>query len=197
MEIKELESLWSEMDRELEKQKKLTNSLIMEMTQQKYSNKFQKLSVYETLGGVVCFLAGIYLVTQFGKLDTWYLQFCGAFTILILFVLPVLTLRSLHRIQTMNIGNSSLKDTIVTYTRAKNRLLFIQRLGVYLGIVLMFTLLPVASKIGSGKDLFLESKAWYLYLPVMAVFFFFFARWGYGCYKNITTSAEDLLREME
>ncbi len=45
MEIKDLESLWSEMDQELKNQKKLTNSLIMEMTQQKYANKFQKISV--------------------------------------------------------------------------------------------------------------------------------------------------------
>jgi hypothetical protein len=61
----------------------------------------------------------------------------------------------------------------------------------------MLTILPVASKIGNGKDLFVETAAWYIYVPVMGVFLFFFARWGYGCYKRITKSAENLLRELE
>jgi biotin transporter BioY len=197
MEIKDLESLWSDMDRELEKQKKLTNTLIMEMTQQKYSNKFQKISVYETIGGIICFVAGIYFLAQFSKLDTWYLQLCGALTVLALFLLPILTLRSLYRIQGMNISDRTVSETIIRYTRAKDQLLFLQRLGMYLSVVLMLTILPVASKISSGKDMFVETSTWYLYIPIMAVFLFFFARFGYGCYKRITSSAENLLRELE
>ncbi|NER11286.1 hypothetical protein SAMN06265375_103359 [Muriicola jejuensis] len=197
MEIKDLESLWSEMDRELENQKKLTKTLIMEMTQQKYSNKFQRVSVFETIGGIICILAGVFIMTQFSELDTWYLQLCGVLTILILFVLPVLTLRSLYRVQTIQISDKAVSETIVGYVKAKNQLLFLQRLGIYLSVVLMLTMLPVASKISSGKDLFQESTAWFLYVPVMSVFLFFFARWGYGCYKSLTDSAEDLLRQME
>ncbi len=197
MEIKDLESLWSEMDRELENQKKLTKSLIMEMTQQKYSNKFQRISVFETIGGIICILAGVFIMTQFSELDTWYLQLCGVITILILFVLPVLTLRSLYRVQSIQITDKAVSETIAGYVKAKNHLLYLQRLGIYLSVVLMLTILPVASKISNGKDLFQESTAWFLYVAVMAVFLFFFARWGYGCYKNITNSAEDLLRQME
>ncbi|GGD39021.1 hypothetical protein [Muriicola marianensis] len=197
MEIKDLESLWSEMDQELKNQKELTNSLIMEMTQQKYSNKFQKISVVETLGGIICVLAGIYLLFNFQALDTWYLQLCGIVSVIVLFVLPAVTLRSLYRVQSIKIADKTVSETIAGYVKAKNRLLFLQRLGIYLSFALMLTILPVASKISSGKDLFLESSAWYIYIPVMAVFLFFFARWGYGCYKNITQSAEDLLRGME
>ncbi len=197
MELKDLESLWSEMDRELENQKKLTNTLIMEMTQQKYSNKFQKISVFETIGGVICALAGFYLLFNFSVLDTWYLQLCGVITIGILFVLPVITLRALYRVQSIRISDKTVSETIVGYIKAKNRLLFLQRLGIYLSVVLMLAMLPVASKISSGKDLFLETSAWYIYIPVMAVFLFFFARWGYGCYRNITDSAEELLKQME
>ncbi|WP_373017549.1 hypothetical protein [Muriicola sp.] len=197
MEIKDLESLWSEMDQELKNQKKLTNSLIMEMTQQKYANKFQKISVYETIGGIICLLSGVLILFNFSALETWYLQLCGILSALILFVLPVITLRSLYRVQGIKITEHTVSETILKYVRAKNRLLLLQRLGIYLSFVLMLTILPVASKMGSGKDLFLETSAWYIYVPVMAVFLFFFARWGYGCYKNITQSAEELLRGME
>ncbi len=197
MELKELETLWSEMSHELEAQKKLTNELIMNMTQAKYSNKFQKISTYETIGGVICVLAGIYILMQFSVLDTWYLQLCGIFSVLFLFLLPALTLNSLRRIQKINLAEKSFKETLVNFSRAKKQLLLLQRLGIYLSFILMFTILPVASKIMKGKDLFLESNLWYVYLPVMAVFLFFFTRWGYGCYKNITSSAENLLKELE
>ncbi len=197
MELKDLETLWSDMDRELKNQKELTNTLIMEMTQQKYSNKFQRLSIFETIGGIICFIAGIYLLTRFSSLDTWYLRLCGAITVLVLFLLPLLTLRALYRVQALDIGDSTIAETLIRYTKAKDRLLFLQRLGIYLSFVLMLTILPVATKISSGKDLFVETSAWYIYLPLMTVFLFFFARWGYGCYKRITSSAETLLREME
>lgn len=169
----------------------------MEMTQQKYANKFQKISMFETIGGIICLLAGVFVLINFSTLDTWYLQACGIITALILFVLPVITLRSLYRVQSIKITDSTVSETIVNYVKEKNRLLFLQRLGIYLSFVLMLTILPVLSKMSSGKDLFLETSAWYIYVPVMAVFLFFFARWGYGCYKNITQSAEDLLRGVE
>ena len=61
MEIEELQSVWSEMSAQLEKQKKLTNELIMEMTQNRYSTKFDKLTFYETIGAVISFVMAIYL----------------------------------------------------------------------------------------------------------------------------------------
>jgi hypothetical protein len=197
MELKELETLWSEMSQELETQKKLTNELIMNMTQEKYSNKFQKISTYETIGGVICIIAGIFILTKFSLLDTWYLQLCGLFTVIFLFLLPVFSLSSLRRIQKLNIADKNLKETLVSFTKAKNQLLFLQRLGIYLSFILMFTVLPVASKIMKGKDLFLDSNIFYIYLPIMAIFLFFFTRWGYGCYKSITNSAENILKELE
>ena len=197
MELKELESLWSEMSQELESQKKLTKEIIMNMTQERYSNKFKKISTYESIGAVVCIIAGLYILTKFTLLDTWYLQACGLFTIVFLFLLPVLTLNSLRRIQKLNVADKNFKDTLVSFTKAKKQLLYLQRSGIYMSFILMFTILPVASKISSGKDLFLGTKLWYVYLPIMAVFLFFFTRWGYGCYKSITNSAENILKELE
>ena len=197
MELKELETLWSEMSQELETQKKLTNELIMNMTQAKYSNKFQKISTYETIGGVICILAAIFVLSKFSLLDTWYLQLCGLFTVIFLIVLPVLTLNSLRRIQRLNIADKNIKETLVSFSKAKKQLLFLQRLGIYLSFILMFAILPVAGKIMNGKDLFVESSLLYIYLPIMAIFIFFFARWGYGCYKSITNSAENILKELE
>jgi len=85
----------------------------------------------------------------------------------------------------------------VLFEKAKNKLLLLQRVGIYLSFLLMFIILPVASKLLKNKDLFLEAGVWFVYLPIMGTFLFFFARWGYGCYKNITSSAENILNELE
>jgi len=197
MELQELQTLWSQVSQELADQKKLTNEIIMKMTQERYSNKFSKIAIYESFGAVICFLAAIYVLFNFGKLEIWYLQLCGIFTIFFLFILPVLTLKSLRRIKKINVAESNFKDTIVQFTKAKNQLLLLQRVGIYLSFLLMFTTLPVASKLLKNKDLFLETGVWYIYLPIMGIFLFFFTKWGYGCYKSITRSAENILSELE
>jgi hypothetical protein len=122
---------------------------------------------------------------------------CGVFTIALLLILPVITLRLLGKIQRMNIVKNSFKETIVSYTKTKNQLLLMQRVGIYLSFVLMFTCLPVFSKIMNNKDLFLQGKIWLTYIPVMVIFLLLFTRWGYKCYKNITNSAENILKELE
>jgi hypothetical protein len=197
MDLEEIQTIWSEMSYQLEQQKKLTNEIIMKMTQERYRTKFDNITFYETIGAVICFLAAIYLLVNINKLDTWYLLACGIFTIAFLIILPVITLGLLGKIKRMNIVKNSLKETIVGYTKAKNQLLLMQRVGIYLSFVLMFTCLPVFSKIMNNKDLFLQSKIWLIYLPIMAIFLFFFTRWGYKCYKNITNSAENILKELE
>ena len=197
MEIEELQTVWSEMSDQLEKQKKLTNELIMQMTQDRYRTKFDKITFYETIGAIVCFVMAIYLLVNIDKLDTWYLLSCGIFTITLLIILPVITLGLLGKIKRINILKNSFKETIVGYEKAKNQLLLTQRVGIYLSFILVFTCLPVFSKIMKNKDLFLQTEAWLIYLPIMAVFLFFFTRWGYKCYKNITNSAENILKQLE
>lgn len=197
MEIEELQSVWSEMSDQLEKQKNLTNELIMEMTQNRYSTKFDKLALYETIGAVICFVMAIYLLVNITKLDTWYLLSCGIFTIAFLIILPLITLGLLGKIKRINIVKNSFKETIVSYTKTRNQLLLMQRVGIYLSFILVFTCLPVFSKIMKNKDLFLQTSTLFIYLPVMGIFMFFFSRWGYRCYKNVTNSAENILKELE
>ncbi len=197
MDLDEIQKVWSEMTDQLEKQKKLTDKVIIQMTQERYKNKFDKITFYETIGAVVCFTAALYLIVNLGKLDTWYLLACGIFTVVFLVLLPIITLGLLGKMRHMNIVNKSFKETIIDYTKAKNQLLLMQKVGIYLSFVLMFTSLPVFSKIMNDKDLFLQGKTLLVYIPVMAIFLFFFTRWGYKCYRNITNSAENILKELE
>ena len=71
-----MQQTWKEMSLELEKQKKLTTTIILKMTQEKYKNKFGTITIIESIGAVICFIAAIYILINFAKLDTW---FCVAY----------------------------------------------------------------------------------------------------------------------
>jgi hypothetical protein len=199
MELEEMKSLWEEMSQKVEKQQLVTDQIIMDMTQQKYTNKFSKILVYESLGTVICFGMAVYLLFNIQKLDTWYLLGFGIFTITFLFLLPLFTLRSLTRIKRLNVAAHSYKETLVLFERSKKRVLLLQRAGIYLSLILFWAVLPVFSKIFNDKDMFtmdMNVFPW-IFTGVVFVLIIFFARWGYGCYKSITVSAEKVLRELE
>lgn len=199
MELEEIQATWTQMSEELDKQKRLTNKIIMKMTQDRYSNKFSKVSFYESLGAIICFAAAIYILMNFNKLEGWIEIICGIFTLAFLILMPILVLNSLKDVQQLNIGTKTYKETLLEYTVKKKRLLILQQIGIYASFILAFTMMPVASRIISNKDFFAVSRGipFFVGIAFALIVLFFYARWGYGCYKRITNSAEELLKEIE
>ncbi len=199
MELEELQDTWSKMSQELEKQKKLTNEIILKMTQDRYQKKFSKIRNYETVGAIICYTIAALTLLNFGKLDTWYLQLCGILTIGFLVILPTLVLKSLKKIQNLDILNGSYKKNLVVYIKEKNKLLKLQQISIFLSYVLLFIVVPVTTKIISNKNIFLTDvkPLQGVALIVALVFIFFLTRWGYRGYKKVTNSAENTLRELE
>ncbi len=199
MDLEELQLAWTQMGEELDTQKKLTKSIILEMTRTRYKNKFEKINNYEKLGAIVCFGAALYILIHFYKLDTWYLQACGVATLAILIALPILVLSSLKKIQNLDILKGTYKENLVKYTKLKSRLLGLQQIGIALSLFLMFLIIPIALKIFKDKDLFmipLNPQKW-IGFSVVFIGMLFFSRWGYKSYKKITDSAALLLEDLK
>ncbi len=197
MELEELQATWAQMSVELERQKIVTKEIILKMTQQRYSNKFKKITIYETIGSLICFVMAGYIIQHFQSLTTWYLQLSGMLCLIFLIVVPILVLRALKRIQNIAVQDTNYTDMIVRFTKAKKHLLFLQRLGIYLSFLFFLAVMPVYSMISKGEDIFLNYQTSIWYIPIMGIFLFFFARWGYRHYLNITNSAETILKELE
>lgn len=199
MELEEMQALWSDLTNQLDHQKKLTDKIIMDMTQERYSNKFRTITTMETIGAIICFVVGIYILVNFNKLDTWYLMVCGLITILFLFSLPVLALRALHKIRNINIKDKNYKEALLDYTKAKNHLMNIQKAAIFASFIIMITTSGVFAKIWSNKDFFLiERNSWaYLSFVVAILFVSFTSYWGFRSYSKLTNSAENILKELE
>jgi len=90
-----MKTLWDDMSVKVNNQKLLTDQLIIDMTLEKYKNKFNPILTIEGIGAVVLFIAAILLMLNIQKLDTWYLMSCGLCTLIYLIVMPILILRSI------------------------------------------------------------------------------------------------------
>lgn len=198
MELEEMQATWSQMSDQLENQKKLTNTVIMEMTKERYKNKIGILSKYEGIGAVICFVAAILLISRFYKLDTWYLLASGIFTVCYLIVLPVVVLRSINSMKNIDLTNNTYKETLIAYAKKKRQFLLTQKAGIYLNFILLAVSFPVVVKVFKGKDIFITNiDLLYWYIPIMAVFLILFSIWVYGKYKKVTASASHILEELE
>jgi MFS family permease len=199
MQLEEMKNLWDEMSLKIDSQQQLTNKLIMEMTQQKFKSRFSTLSLYETIGTVICFAAAIFIILNMNKMDTWYLMLCGILSLVILIVLPILSLKSINGLKKLNLSKNSYKETLIEFSKRKKNMMFIQKFSVGISIILMWMITPVFSMIFNGKDFFTQehSTGLLVFYAATTIGVVFFARWGYGCYKRITTSAEKDLKELE
>jgi hypothetical protein len=196
MEFEEMKSLWGEMSEKIEQQKKLTDSLIIKMTKSDYKNKIKKIFIPELIGAVMCFAGALFILISYQKLDTWYLMVCGIVSVLILFLLPVLSFNAMHKIRSVNILKNNYKESLLEYSKGKQQFVFIQKLSFYLGAVLLLTILPVMGQLTAGKDLFIESRLW-LWYAIGYPFFYGFSKWVFRKYAKATVEAGDILKELE
>lgn len=199
MELEELQLAWTQMGKELETQKKLTNGIIMEMTRNKYKNRFKRTYNYEAVGTFVCFGIALYIVFHFDTLDTWYLRACGVIALVFLVVLPFLVLSALKQIKNLDIFNGTYKENLIKYTKSKTRLLRLQQISITASFVMLFIIIPITAKIFNNIDVFLiplKAEQW-VGFAIVFVGMLFFSRWGYRSYQKITDSAALLLEDLK
>ncbi|EHQ27691.1 hypothetical protein [Mucilaginibacter paludis] len=196
MELEEMEHLWAEMSVRMETQKKISDSLIIKMTQLNYRNKINKIWIPEAAGYLVCFAELVFIVLNFQKLTTWYLVACGFISALILLILPVLSIRAIRTMLSVNIAANNYKQSLIAYSKGKTQLLFAQKSSFFLGAVLLLVIFPVMGMLIGGKDVFKSIRVWYWYIIVYP-FFYAFAGWVFKRYMKMATDAEHILKELE
>ncbi len=199
MELEEMQTLWTQMNSQLESQKKLTNKLIMEMTQQKFRNRFYTLSLFETAGAVICFVFALIILINLDKMNTWYLMVCSLITLLFLIVLPALSLRAIHGMRSLNLSKGNYKETMIEFAKKRKNMLLIQKAAVMLSVVMMWVTIPVFSMIMNNKDFFkIDHDPWlWVFTGAVTIGVILFSRYGYRGYQKVTASAENVLRDLE
>ena len=199
MELEELQATWAQMSVELEKQKRLTNEIILKMTQRDYKDRLNKVAIPEKISTVFTFGVALLLLFKFHELDTLLLRICGVITLAMLIILPIISLRYLIHMHTIDIINRSYTEGIKAFAINKQRYQKFLKLTVYLGFVLMLIIIPVISKIFNGKDIFTESHSnfWMWFVPIGACFYYLFSKRVINCYSSNIKKAGDILEELK
>ena len=197
MELEEMQAAWTQMSNQLEKQKKLTDDIIMKMTQEKFSKQWNTIGAAEKVGTVISYIAAIVLLFHFNKLDTPLLQVCGVLCVLILFIAPILSLKSIYGVQNISVADPYTK-MMERYATAKKRFVNFQKANMILSFFFMLLTIPVTGKLFNDENLFesLDTKL-LIALPICFLLFFLLIRYVSKCYRGILKRSEDILNEIE
>jgi phosphatidylserine synthase len=197
MELDELKSSWETLSRKMEKQQQLNSKLIEQMINQNYKHRLNNIARPEFIGSIICFIFAIALVYNFNTLNTLILQICGGFSILFLILLPLLSLRSIRGLQTINMTLSTYKNTLKEFAVKKIRFQKIQKLNVFLSFIFIISFAPVSVKLIAGKDISQNITLWLTVLPASVIVLFFVSKWVLRHYNNTLKKAEELLTEID
>ena len=88
MDLDEMKLAWSDMTVQMEQQKKLTDDIILKMTQEKSTSRLGRIIALESFGLLVTFIALVYVILNFDKLGDW-LEITGGFGSIAIMVLGI------------------------------------------------------------------------------------------------------------
>ncbi|MFT3909201.1 MAG: hypothetical protein QM737_07205 [Ferruginibacter sp.] len=196
MQLEEMKTMWGVMSEEIEKQKTLTQSLIIKMTQSNYRTKINNILLPELISTLGCFVWVFYILINLEQFDKWYLLTCGVIAVALLIIMPVISLKAVYKIRHLNITGNNVKQSLHEYSKGKLRFVFIQKLSFYLGAILLVVIVPVTGKLIAKKDLFIETNLW-LWYGIGFIFFYLFAKWVFKKYSRSVNDAENILKELD
>lgn len=190
-----MKNTWNKLNERVEKQDILLNKTIEKMTQQHYNSKLNKIGYAEYIGTIICYIGAAYIGINFLKIEGLLMQAVAAFSILLLFILPVISLKSVRTIKNEDIYAKTYLETINSFAKQKIRFQKLQKLNVFLGLLLMLLIFPVFSAI-QGKDLSHIPNFWTIIFPVFIILMLGFAYWVLKSYNKIMEDTEKMLSEI-
>ena len=147
------------------------------------------------IGTIICYLGAVYLIMNFVKIDPLAEKIFAIIAIGLLLTLPVISLRSLNRMQNLPISSKTYLDTLNDFGKQKIRFQKFQKLNVSLGMFLLIVAIPVLSAI-KGVDLSETEHFWTLTFPISIIAFLGFAFWVFRSYKKSLEATEKLLSDI-
>lgn len=195
MELEELKNTWQAMSKRVENQEFLTNQILEKMTREKYHSKINKIGYSEYIGTIICYIGAAYLIINFTKIDDILMQIFAIIAIALLFILPIISLKSLRAVKNINIASKTYMQAIEDFAKRKTRFHRLQKWNISLALFLMLVSIPVLSAI-QGKDISQAPHFWILIFPISIAFFLAFAVWVLKSYNKILNETEKMLSDI-
>lgn len=195
MELEDLKNNWESATNQVCEQNILTSKIISEMTQNKYQSKMKKIKNSELAGAFICILSVSFIVYNFYKLDTIFLQSIGVSAILLLIIMPALSYLSLAKFNSAKNIDQPYIEVIKKFAIQKLKFFKYQKINAFLSYLLLVTVIILLPKFFSGKDISFYKLFWIFSFSIGYLFLVFFSKWVKKFYSNSIQQAEELLKE--
>ena len=158
MDLDEMKLAWSDMTVQMEQQKKLTDDIILKMTQEKSTSRLGRIIALESFGLLVTFIALVYVILNFDKLGDW-LEITGGFGTIAIMVLGIgFGINIILKAKRIDLAKHDLTTTINYFKRFKATLGLYKRLSIAINIIAPLFVFPLAFALFSDKNI-LENPA--------------------------------------
>ena len=192
MELEDMKTTWQEMSNKLRDQERLTQQLIERMTQESYQSRIQKIGTSEYVGTIICYIGAAYVIMNITKIDRPVMQLFALIVVLLLFALPIISLKSVSALRGISLSSKSYLEAIEDFTKRRVRFEKLQKINISLGLLVLLVLIPVLAAI-QGKDVTQVAHFWTLIFPIAVAFFLAFSYWVLNSYKRILNRTEKML----
>ncbi len=198
MDIEEIKKNWSQINDELEKQKKFNTKMFSEITREKANNSLKKILNYEIAGGIVLVILILFIALRFNMLDTDVSLASGVIVIVISLLSLILSGILMNKIIKVKFYEKPLVETIKDVSNLKVYY-YKYKIATWINaVILAFTVIPVFIKIVHNKNIF-EHFSYYI-IPIsigltigIVIAYFIFKR----LYEFNLTKVENLLKDLE
>ena len=197
MELDDLKNTWTDIDNQLKTQQNLNPKMIDEMTKTKYYSSLKKIAYSEIIGVIICFAGAAYVVLNFSKLDTTFLQGVGVISILILLTLSVISLISLRQFNIKENVNEPYAETLKVFATKKIRFHKFQQINITLSYLLLVSTIILLSKFFGGNDITDSKYFWVFSFSFGYIFLLFYSKWVMKYYNKTLRQTEELLQELQ
>lgn len=153
MELENMKVIWSEMSDRLDKQKKMTDEIILKMAHEQSSSRLNRIIRLEFFGIIISAGILIYLLINFNRLENWLNITGGVGTLLILCLGIGYALKIIREAKKIDVAKNSYDQTLQDFTRLRKSLGFYKKLSIGINVIFPFFLLPVVFSLFLSKDL--------------------------------------------
>jgi len=196
MDLDDLKKVWDEANPPHVKGQLIKTHLIDKVTKTRYQSGLKKIAYPEMIGTVVSFAAIAYLLSNFAKFQTIFLQVTVVLAILFLFIFPLTSLCLIFRLNRLTDTSRPFAATLRLFNTQKIRYYKFQELCatcsyLFLGAVVLLMPPLMGKKLNDAKYL------WAGTIIVGYVFLYFFNRRVLKYYKKSLQQSQQILQELE
>lgn len=153
MDLDEMKAVWSDLGDQLEKQKQLTQEVILKMTQEKSSSRLGRIIWMESIGITISVIFQVYLALNFHRLNDWLSITGGIVMTMIILTGIVFGSAIIRKARKINVIENTYSEVIRQFDEFRAMLRTYKKLGIWTNIIGPFMIIPVVYTLILDKNI--------------------------------------------